>query len=77
MDLVKDFIEVADRVTNDLKYIIENEGLYNPVICVVPHSKAEKSYLPCQLMFKKAISSVVNNLDAINGSDYIKRLKNT
>lgn len=28
-------------------------------------------------MFKKAIFSVVNNLDTINGSDYIKRLKET
>ena len=77
MDLVKDFIEVADRATNDLKHIIENEGLFNPVICVAPRSKAEKSYSPCQLMFKKAISSVVNNLDAINGADYIKRIKDT
>lgn len=42
MDLVKDFIEVVDRATNDLKHIIENEGLYNPVICVAPRSKAEK-----------------------------------
>lgn len=41
MDLAKGFIEVADRATNDLKHIIENEGLYNPVICVAPHSKAE------------------------------------
>lgn len=53
MDLVKDFIEVADRATNDLQRIIENEGLYNPIICVVPRSKAEKSYSPSQLMFKK------------------------
>ena len=28
MDLVKDFIEVAERATNDLKHIIENEGLF-------------------------------------------------
>lgn len=77
MDLVKDFIEVADRATNDLNKIIGTEGLYNPVICVAPRSKTEKSYSPCQLMFKKAISSVVSNLDATNGSDYIKRIKDT
>ena len=28
-------------------------------------------------MFKKAISSVVNNPDVINGADYIKRIKDT
>ena len=77
MDLVEDFIEVADRAKKDLKQIIETEGLCNPVICVAPRLKAEKSYLPCQLMFKKAISSVVNNIDATNGIDSIKRIKDT
>lgn len=77
MDLVEDFIQVADRASNDLAHIIGTEGLNYPVICVIPRSKSERSYSSCQLMFKKAISSVVNNLDAINGTDYIKRIKDT
>lgn len=42
MDLVKDFIEVADRATNDLKHITENEGLYNSVLRVRMHHPAKR-----------------------------------
>lgn len=77
MDLVQDFIEVAERAEKDLKDIIDNENLFNPVVCVAPRSKAEKIYSNCQLMFRKAISSVVNNLGLANGCECIKRIKDT
>lgn len=77
IDLVDDFIEVAERATKDLETIINTENLNHPTICVVPRSKAENHYAQNQLMFKKAVSSVINNLNALNGSNYIKRIKDT
>ena len=77
MDLVKDYIEVSERATNDLRNIISNENLFDCVICVVPRSKAEKSYPQKQLMFKKAISSIADSLDVVNGTNAIKRIKDT
>ena len=77
MDLVKDYIEVSERATKDLKTIITNENLVDCVICVIPRSKAEKRYPQKQLMFKKAISSIADSLELINGTDAIKRVKDT
>ncbi len=77
LDLVQDFVEVSERTSKDLQTIIETENLYNPVVCVIPRSKAEKHYSQSQLMFKKAISSVADKLNTINGSNVIKRIKDT
>lgn len=77
IDLVDDFIEVCERATKDLQTIIESENLKNCIACVVPRSKKEKHYLQKQLMFKKAISSVLDKLDVENGVNVIKRIKDT
>ena len=77
LDLVEDFIAVAEIFKNDISAIIENENLKNASVCVVPRSKAENSYKQSQLMFKKAISSVANQLKVNNATNAIKRLKDT
>lgn len=77
LDLVKDFIEVAERFEDDVQEIIKKENLNHPTIVVVPRSKTEKSYKPCQLMFRKAISSIADKLGFDNQTSAIKRIKNT
>ena len=77
MDLVEDFIEVAERFEKDVQEIIKKENLNRPTIVVVPRSKTEKSYKPCQLMFRKAISSIADKLGFDNQTSAIKRIKNT
>ena len=75
LDLVKDFIAVYERAEKDIVEI--TQGKTNYMVCVIPRSKAEKHYSTNQLMFKKAISSVVDNLGLENGVDTIKRVKDT
>ena len=77
MDLVEDFIEVAERFEKDVQEIIKKENLNRPTIVVVPRSKTEKSYKPCQLMFRKAISSIADKLGFDNQTSAMKRIKNT
>lgn len=77
LDLVQDFLEVADRALNDLSKIIKDCNFSNPVICILPRSKSQKNYSQKQLMFKKAISSIIKYLNVEDGSEYIKRIKDT
>ena len=77
MDLVQEFLEVAERATKDLRTILDTENLNDPIITIIPRSKAENNYKQSQLMFKKAISSVVDKIEATNGSNAIKRIKDT
>ena len=77
MDLVKDYIEVYERAIKDLQTIIEKEHFYDCVIIVIPRSKTESSYQQKQLMFKKAIANVADNLGIENGVNTIKRVKDT
>lgn len=77
LDLVEDFIEVAERTKKDLQEIMNKEEIVNPVICVIPRSKSKEKYSQNQLMFKKAISSVVDNIKLQNGANYIVRTKDT
>ncbi len=77
IDLVKDFIEVNKRALKDLEEIIKKENLNNPLICVMPRSKSENHYKQNQLLFKKSISSAVCNLNAQNGENVFKRVKDT
>ena len=60
--------------TTDLKQIIEQERIENPIIVCVPRSKADFS--DKQLLFRKAISEAANNV-ATNGAEYIRRVRNT
>lgn len=59
----------------DLKQIIEQERIENPIIVCVPRSKADFS--DKQLLFRKAISEAANNTVATNGTEYIRRIRNT
>ena len=63
LDLVDDFIEVAERFSKDIEAIMKRENKYNYAVCVIPRSKTDKSYSQSQLMFKKAISSIANKLN--------------
>lgn len=77
LELVQDFIEVAEITKNDLNEIINVNGLKCPLVCILPRSKAQNHYSQSQQMFKKAIESVVKNTNVENGSDYIKRIRDT
>lgn len=63
--------------TTDLKQIIEQERIENPIIVCVPRSKADFS--DKQLLFRKAISEAANNNNTVatNGAEYIRRVRNT
>ncbi len=76
-DLVEDFVTVCEKLSNDLKSIVQKENFSRVVICIIPRSKTDKSYSQSQLMFKKAVSSVADNLGFKNGINAIKRVKNT
>ena len=75
LDLVKDFIDIYEKSIADIENIVKEEKI--DMICVVPRSKAEKKYAESQLMFKKAISCVADNLEIENGTDVITRTKDT
>src|SRR5690606_10844405 len=50
----------------------------NLSVCVVPRAKVETSYTNNQILFKKVVSEVVNNLGGfVNGTSYIIRHTNT
>ncbi|MGN1201225.1 MAG: hypothetical protein ACI4R8_03060 [Candidatus Caccovivens sp.] len=76
-DLVEDFVNVAEKLTADLKIIVGTQKHSKYTICTVPRSKTDKSYSQSQLMFKKAVSSVADSLGFKNGTNAIKRIKNT
>ncbi len=77
LDLVDDFIEVSERFITDMENLFKKNEFKNFTVCVMPRSKKESKYKQCQLMFKKAISSCANKLGFINGSNAIKRIKDT
>ena len=77
LDLVDDFIEVAERFSKDIEGIMKKENKYNYVVCVIPRSKTDKSYSQSQLMFKKAISSIANKLQLKDATNAISRTRNT
>lgn len=85
--------QFKDRNTDDLrmaaKYMIRilNEDLPQIlritekcefVVCAIPRSKAENTYINKQLLFKKAIQASVKNLNSfIDGTNYIVRHTDT
>lgn len=77
LDLVKDFMAVFERTSEDLKEIIKIEKLQDCVIVVAPRSKAENHYKQSQLLFKKAVSCVADKMGFHNGYNAIKRIKDT
>lgn len=77
LDLVADFINVADISLNEIPQIIINHNFRNCMVCVVPRSKKISSYSKNQLLFKKAISCTTDILKLNNGTSAITRIKNT
>lgn len=77
LDLVHDFMEVFERSNKDIKEIIEKENFSNCVVIVIPRSKSENSYSQSQLLFKKAISCVADQIGVKNGTHAIKRVKDS
>jgi len=60
----------------DLPQVLKLSGKNSLVVCVVPRAKV--NYKPNQLYFKKTVSKVANQLPGfIDGSEYIKRVKDT
>lgn len=78
--------EVLEKATQQLASILFNDLPLIPkiikkeklTVCVVPRAKAEHTYRPEQLLFKKTIKTVIANLGIFNdGTDYIMRHTNT
>ncbi len=76
LDLVKDFVLATEKITKDFKQIIDKEGK-SLVVVTIPRSKSEKHYKQSQLMFKKVISCIAKQLKLVDGTDTIKRVKDT
>lgn len=77
LDLVRDFLKVFDLAYKDIPQIIDEEHLENCAVAIIPRSKAEKTYVPSQLIFKKAISCVADKLNLYNATDAIRRVIDT
>ncbi|MCL2061190.1 MAG: amidophosphoribosyltransferase [Firmicutes bacterium] len=77
MDLVKDFIAAYEAIKPDLQELVKK--IKNPklMVCCVPRSKADSSYANSQLLFRKVVSCVADELDLTDGTMAIKRIKDT
>ncbi len=69
--------ELINVLIEDLPIIIEKLAVDSITVCVVPRAKAENSYQPNQLLFKKVVQHVCNKLSINDGTDYIIRHANT
>lgn len=69
--------ELINVLLEDLPIIIETLEIQSITVCLVPRAKAENSYQPNQLLFKKVVQYVCNKLSINDGSDYITRHTNT
>lgn len=68
--------QLENILKTDLPQVLKLSGKNSLVVCVVPRAKV--NYNPNQLYFKKTISKVANQLPGfIDGSEYIKRVKDT
>lgn len=69
--------ELINVLLKDLPIIIEKLEAQSITVCVVPRAKAESSYKHNQLLFKKVIQYVCNELSINDGTDYIIRHTST
>jgi len=72
--------EKLNNAINQLYNILKNDlSQFNKslTICVVPRSKAENTYSHNQLLFKKVIQAIIDELGFNDGSDYIIRHTDT
>lgn len=70
---------IKNIILNDLPKIKEKIDLEKLLVCVVPRSKEETTYEEDQLLFRKAVSNIVDKLgdDFINGTNYLIRHTST
>jgi len=62
----------------DLRDILNIITVNSLNVCVIPRAKAEKTYLPNQLLFKRTVWEIINQLDGlIDGTNYIIRHTDT
>jgi phosphoribosylpyrophosphate synthetase len=69
--------ELKEVLNEDLPIIKNSHGGSNLTVCVIPRAKKESFYSENQKLFKKVISSVVDKLGFVNGTNYIIRHTNT
>jgi hypothetical protein len=70
--------ELREVLNEDLPSIRKINSNINLTVCVTPRAKAESFYTKNQKLFKKVISSVVDELDGlVNGTNFITRHTNT
>lgn len=70
--------DMLDILKRDLPLILRMSGKEELTICVIPRSKAERSYLPTQLFLKKTIKAYATDQDGFHdGTDYIIRHTDT
>lgn len=70
--------QLSAILRQDLPQIIRQIGKNNLTVCVVPRSKAEDYYRADQLLFRRVISNVADELPNFqNGTNYIVRHTNT
>lgn len=70
--------QLSAILNEDLPQILQQTGIVNLTVCVVPRSKAEDHYRADQLLFRRTISNVVDLLPNFeNGTNYIIRHTNT
>ena len=69
--------ELEKVLQEDFPIILERLRGELITVCVVPRAKMEGSYQPYQLLFKKVIKYVCNELSINDGTDYIIRHTNT
>ncbi len=74
------FNNILNNAKNKLYNILKTDLSQFPkslTICIIPRSKAENTYDDNQLLFKKAIQELINELNFQDGSNYIIRHTNT
>nr|WP_241634554.1 hypothetical protein [Fusobacterium gastrosuis] len=77
INLIEAQKEVIKRLEKDIPQIIEKENLNNCICINVPRAKIESKYSYSQLFFKDAVSRVNKKLQLIDGTNFIKRIKDT
>ena len=77
-DLLNNAInELINVLQTDLPAIMQKLEKPSITVCVVPRAKSESSYQPNQLLFKKVVQRVCNELSIDDGTEYIIRYTNT
>jgi len=76
----KQELNKLENAIKDLRNVLKSDLITfdkNLTVCIVPRSKAENTYSHNQLLFKKVVQEVINQLNFQDGSNYIMRHTNT